>query len=89
MAKTESSHDMLIIAAMKPITRNGSRAITCRVFVMQNCTIMTSLVMRDMTSPLRCSLKKPTFMPMTWLKRSLRSRWRVRVRMFSMVQAPR
>ncbi len=36
---------------------SGSRKATWSVLVMQNCTIITSCVMRDMMSPLRWSLR--------------------------------
>ena len=64
---------------------SGSRKATCSVLVMQNCTTETSLVIFEMTSPLRWSLKKPTCMFITLSNTSLRMRCSVRVRMFSMV----
>ena len=68
--------------------RKGSRKSTCRVFVMQNCTIMTSDVIFDMMSPLRWSLKYPTFIDMVCANISLRIFSRVRMRMVSTVMAP-
>ena len=73
---------------MYPMMRKGSRKSTCRVFVMQNCTIMTSDVILDMMSPFRWSLKYPTFMAMVCANISLRIFWSVRMRMVSTVIAP-
>ena len=69
--------------------RKGSRKETWRVLVMQNWTTPTSEVILEMISPFRWSEKYPTFMSMTRENISLRIFWSVRVRMFSMVQAPR
>ena len=56
---------------------------------MQNWTTPTSEVIFEMMSPLRWSEKYPTFMSMTRENISFLIFWSVRVRMFSMVQAPR
>ena len=57
--------------------------------MMEFSTSATSPVMRDMMSPLRCSLKNPTLRLMTLSNSSLRILCSVRVRMFSTVHAPR
>ncbi len=69
--------------------RNGSRKATCRVLVMQNCTIITSEVIFDIMSPLRWSLKYPTFMPIVCSNISLRMRCSVRARIVSTVIEPK